>query len=344
MDKAALKLVKETSEPKEISSVDSFETDGICANALETIVDMLAKTAKEIEESANELSKKFQTLAEGADSQGTQVRQIVDMASSLELNGEKVTLLEFTDLFQNTLNQSVKRIVDFAETSMNLVFNISEAMNHIKDLNQCVDHIQKINRQTNMLALNAIIESTRAGEAGKGFGVVANEVKSISSEINDLSYEMRDKIGKVGHSITHSYEHLRIVAAVDMTEQVLAKDKLNLLIECLLKQNEDFSKLLNNAADVSAGISKSISGLTINMQFQDRSCQHIDNSLKIISEIVKYLRNQDNLHDLDAVSLMNDIENCCTLSEFKNAFLVKSGKINEEQASAKTDDDDIEFF
>jgi hypothetical protein len=54
--------------------------------------------------------------------------------------------------------------------------------------------IEKINARTRLLALNALIEATRAGTAGAGFGVVAQEVKLISREIDGLTAELTKQL------------------------------------------------------------------------------------------------------------------------------------------------------
>lgn len=54
--------------------------------------------------------------------------------------------------------------------------------------------IGDITRRTKILALNTKIEAARAGVHGAGFGVVAAEVQTISSEIDQAACRMRDEI------------------------------------------------------------------------------------------------------------------------------------------------------
>ncbi|WP_028227862.1 methyl-accepting chemotaxis protein [Paraburkholderia ferrariae] len=50
-----------------------------------------------------------------------------------------------------------------------------------------ISDINDINRETTFLALNALIEAARAGNAGRGFGVVANQVKHVSTRIAGIT-------------------------------------------------------------------------------------------------------------------------------------------------------------
>ena len=56
--------------------------------------------------------------------------------------------------------------------------------------------IQKITNQMKMLALNALIESSRAGAQGAGFAVVAQEVRSVGQQVETIARELEDQLTK----------------------------------------------------------------------------------------------------------------------------------------------------
>jgi len=54
--------------------------------------------------------------------------------------------------------------------------------------------IDKIMTRTQILSMNARLESTRAGDAGRGFQIVAKEMGVVAEEVNALSSQLRKEI------------------------------------------------------------------------------------------------------------------------------------------------------
>ncbi|MBW8881496.1 MAG: methyl-accepting chemotaxis protein, partial [Asticcacaulis sp.] len=60
-----------------------------------------------------------------------------------------------------------------------------------------VRDIRAVTGKLRILALNALIEAKHAGDKGAGFSVVADEVRSISGEVEDLARDLGHEIVKL---------------------------------------------------------------------------------------------------------------------------------------------------
>src|ERR1700754_1221208 len=54
--------------------------------------------------------------------------------------------------------------------------------------------IQHITNQMKMLALNALIESSRAGAQGAGFAVVAQEVRNVGQQVEGIARDLESQL------------------------------------------------------------------------------------------------------------------------------------------------------
>ena len=122
---------------------------------------------------------------------------------------ESVAALEQTAASMEQLSATVKLNADHAELVHQLANNVSntssrsnesvcyviEKMQEIatsaKRINDILSVIDGIAFQTNILALNASVESARAGEQGRGFAVVAGEVRNLAQHSAQAAKEIR---------------------------------------------------------------------------------------------------------------------------------------------------------
>lgn len=68
--------------------------------------------------------------------------------------------------------------------------------------------IQKITNQMKMLALNALIESSRAGAQGAGFAVVAQEVRAVGQMVETIARELESQLTSRTGSLMNSIERM----------------------------------------------------------------------------------------------------------------------------------------
>lgn len=83
---------------------------------------------------------------------------------------------------------------------------IKETKDNSKKTDEVLSFIQGIAKQTNLLGLNAAIESARAGEYGKGFGVVSAEIRKLSNSTKDSINEINETLNNIQNSINEIYE------------------------------------------------------------------------------------------------------------------------------------------
>lgn len=101
-----------------------------------------------------------------------------------------------------------------------------------KKINEVTKAIQAIANKTNMLSLNASIESARAGEYGRGFSVVAKQMQELANTTKDSSAEV--------------FVLLKELSA----ETANIEDQLNSLVEDVNKQNEYSDNLVSSIDDL----------------------------------------------------------------------------------------------
>lgn len=97
-------------------------------------------------------------------------------------------------------------------SSTQILDNTRLAVKNSGEVNKVAVFIREISEQTNLLGLNAAIEAARAGEAGAGFGVVASEVRKLSTGTKEATVNIERSLKDVQTSIQQMEQEITSIA------------------------------------------------------------------------------------------------------------------------------------
>lgn len=294
--------------------------------ALQLLESLLPEAAQNVETASCELTEKFRTLAESASGQGAIIQALIATIGSIEVGNRKVTLQEFMQLFEGTLDDAISKLLFVSKKALAMVYSMEDAINSLKEIEQFSQQVQGITKQTHLLALNAMIEAARAGEQGLGFNVVALEVKELSNRIASLSQSMSNRTATIMTSINATNTILKDVATIDMNSSLDAKDTLHDLMNGLAQQNERTMEVMRNSADTSNSIAGTIQAMVVNLQFQDRNSQIMENAVRIVNQclsLFNFCRNFDQRDTSLIERMAKSITQVITLGDIRHRYWAK---------------------
>lgn len=180
-------------------SVKVFKDNAVVKNRMET---QKQQVTQSVQETAQELAQLTQTsrsatkaqtasatdMAAATEELTVSIDQVAENASqALTATQDTVTAVKSGEVAVRetiTVMEETARLVLLATDKVEVLSRQSERIQHI------VAIIQGISKQTDLLALNASIESARAGEAGRGFAVVAEEVRGLAEKTNTSAHDI----------------------------------------------------------------------------------------------------------------------------------------------------------
>lgn len=200
---------------------------------------------------------------------------MITVAQSIKVDGEEIALCDATRFIENILIKVIDTVLLVSKNAMRMVYALEQVSKEVGGAEKCVSQLEKINKQTRFLALNAAIEATRAGTNGGAFSVIAREIKELSTQTGITTKDVSDRITSVDSSVRRSHAVLQEIATIDLSEHIIAKERLDALLGGMIAQNSAFTAILTETAGASADLTATIAPLIMGLQFQDRTTQQL---------------------------------------------------------------------
>lgn len=211
------------------------ELNDATTTALETlkaVADSNNDNAKNIE-SQTVMTSNIQEMIITADSNVSRMERIAGDSLNMVSEGRKLV---------EKLDDKASNISAMNEQVMN---TINEFVKNAIEVRGITDKINGISSQTNLLSLNASIESVRAGEAGRGFAVVADEIRNLADETQTLTAEINGIVETLENNASGTKETVSKVVASIEDEKVLIDDSMDTYV----KMEDMFKQLYESVTD-----------------------------------------------------------------------------------------------
>ncbi|MGL4523629.1 MAG: methyl-accepting chemotaxis protein [Bacilli bacterium] len=219
-------------------------------------------------ESANQISIAMNEISSTTAHQASEASSLLQQ--NQELNDVLVTVSSQINAMEkgcNTANENAHTGIETVEklmdtTSANNAFiskistNVFTMVHDVSKINQFLNTITNIATQTNLLSLNASIESARAGEAGRGFAVVANEIRALSEQAALATEQIRDIVEQLNTQSSNVTTDLK-----DVTQMVESQN------DVVTHTKQSFEEITVQINDIKA-LSESLRQSNVRMQSQ----------------------------------------------------------------------------
>lgn len=238
----------------------------------DAIMKELQESMLAMHESFNEIRTSTQSTAESIQEQTIQTREIQEAINVT--TGLSREIVDITQTSNAAINDGMRTMEDMKaqsviikDTNEEVSVSMHELQEKTREVGEIANMIFEISEQTNLLSLNASIESARAGEAGRGFAVVAEQIRQLSEQTRTSTEHIAAIIQELNNTANEVAQH--VVSSINATD----------------KQNE----FLDAASKHFTLLDSNINGLSKDIQEMDDKIGDLMQSNNFIVESISQL-------------------------------------------------------
>lgn len=240
-------IIVKTTASKAISSgysiTDSANSTAAATNGIDTSIENITQ---EFEKISSAVSKAIMTISEMNNHIDTLVThnssQVVAIEDSNKSFDEAANTLQYINSMATERCRSAEEMHDFVAdgdekitSTANMLGLITQQLGEIHDV---VTIINNVANQTNLLSMNAAIESAHAGEAGRGFSVVAEEIRKLAEETAKNAKKIKTVVNNIVSSVSEANK-----ASADASN---AFAKVSLHADQVINSLKEITERINN--------------------------------------------------------------------------------------------------
>jgi twitching motility protein PilJ len=251
-------------------------------DALRGLVTTINGSAIQLESATRQTQALSQHLARASGAQSKQIASATESAASMAGSVEEVSgnAERASDVARHSVEvahkggDAVRRTIDGMNAIRETIQETSKRIKRLgessQEIGNIVELINDIAEQTNILALNASIQSSMAGEAGRGFAVVADEVQRLAERAANA---------------TKQIEVLVRTIQTDTNEAVVSMERstTDVVGGALLAENAGAA--LEEIEQVSNQIASLVQNISGSARQQTHAAQNIARNMQVLKEI-----------------------------------------------------------
>lgn len=206
-------IIVKTTASKAISSgysiTDSANSTAAATNGIDSSIENITQ---EFEKISSAVSKAIMTISEMNNHVDTLVShnstQVVAIEDSNKSFAEAANSLQYINSMATERCKSAEEmhvfVADGDEKITSTATMLGLITQQLGEIHDVVTIINNVANQTNLLSMNAAIESAHAGEAGRGFSVVAEEIRKLAEETAKNAKKIKSVVNNIVSSVSEA--------------------------------------------------------------------------------------------------------------------------------------------
>lgn len=245
-----------------------------------------------------EMAKGTESLAQETEVVNEKVQRLggvidIEKDEMDKLGASVETMMKFSD----NASESIKTLYEITESTTNVIQEVAEQTKQTSEsathINTMLEVIKDMASQTNLLSLNASIESARAGEAGRGFAVVAEEIRTLAEKSAESAAGIETIVKELTMNVEISTDRMqKVMTSVSEQQKQLqeTKDAFDNLYKEINSVDEvatAIGKQTEVLNELKVVVSDSVSNLGSVVEQSSASAEETSAGMQIVAESIR---------------------------------------------------------